>query len=170
MKRLAYVVITVVLCSAGLVAQAEQTGQKPAAPAPAVQRPPAAPAEPINVRYQIVIRDVGGAQPATKTVTVTQAVGEQSSIRAQGTLAGRGNHPLNVDVWPMNHRDNRVRTRLGIEYTPLPPDGTQGPAPFFVRETLNVWLESGKPMVVSEATDPISDRRVTVEVTATILR
>jgi hypothetical protein len=31
-------------------------------------------------------------------------------------------------------------------------------------------MESGKPTVISEATDPISDRRIIVEVTATILK
>jgi hypothetical protein len=31
-------------------------------------------------------------------------------------------------------------------------------------------LDSGKSLVVSQATDPISDRRMTVEVMATILK
>jgi len=31
-------------------------------------------------------------------------------------------------------------------------------------------LENGKPLVISQGTDPIGERRVTVEVTATILR
>jgi hypothetical protein len=35
---------------------------------------------------------------------------------------------------------------------------------------LSVILESGKPMVVSQAADPTSDRKITVEVTATILK
>ena len=39
-----------------------------------------------------------------------------------------------------------------------------------IKQNLVLILESGKSLVVSQATDPISDRRVTVEVTATILR
>ena len=39
-----------------------------------------------------------------------------------------------------------------------------------IRQTLVLNLENGKPLVISEASDPLSDRRVTVEVTATILK
>ncbi len=35
---------------------------------------------------------------------------------------------------------------------------------------MTVILESGKPMLVSQSADPIGDRQVTVEVTATILK
>jgi hypothetical protein len=37
-------------------------------------------------------------------------------------------------------------------------------------ERLGLTLESGKPMMISQAADPTSDRKITVEVTATILR
>ena len=39
-----------------------------------------------------------------------------------------------------------------------------------LNERLSLVLESGKPMIVSQAADPVSDRKITVEVTATILR
>ena len=39
-----------------------------------------------------------------------------------------------------------------------------------IKQNLVLVLESGKSLVVSQATDPVSDRRVTVEVTATILK
>jgi hypothetical protein len=35
---------------------------------------------------------------------------------------------------------------------------------------VNVWLESGKPMAISESADPQSDRRLIVEVTATVIK
>jgi hypothetical protein len=35
---------------------------------------------------------------------------------------------------------------------------------------MTVLVESGKPMVVSQASDPTSDRKMTVELTATILK
>ena len=147
-------------------------GPAPAAQAPApVQAPIAASDETLNIRYQIVIRETGGPQPRTKTVILTMAQDTESSVRAQGTAAAaRTNHPLNVDVHPAALRGNRVRTRIGIEYTPQVPEGVQGPPPLFVRESLMVWLEAGKPMVISEAADPLTDRRISVEITATILR
>jgi hypothetical protein len=39
-----------------------------------------------------------------------------------------------------------------------------------LNESMTLILDSGKPTVVSQAADPISDRRIAVEVTATILR
>lgn len=176
MRNVAYALMIVTLCAATALAQEPQLPAKPGAPAagPPAQSAPVrntTTADPINIRYQILIRETGGPQPGTKSVTLTMALNEQSSIRAQGVSGtGRSQHPLNVDVHPMGLRDNKVRTRLSVEYTPTMPEGASGPPPFFVRETLNVWLDTGKPMVVSEAADPVSDRRLTVEVTATILR
>jgi hypothetical protein len=80
---------------------------------------------------------------------------------------------LNVDVNPSAIRDDKVLTKLGIEYTPQVPPVAPGTPPLptlTVRQNVNVWLESGKPMVISESADPRSDRRLTVEVTATIIR
>jgi hypothetical protein len=143
-----------------------------AKPQPQTEKPaastPAAPVEPINVRYEITIRETGGMQTSPKTISLVLAMNDQSLIRANGVVTGKGNFPLNVDVMPSLLRENRVRTRLGFEYTPAAAG--EGPTPFSMRQTLNVWLENGKPMVVSEAADPISDRRFTVSVTATILR
>jgi hypothetical protein len=98
------------------------------------------------------------------------ALGEMSSVRATGTVTGRGNNPLNVDIMPSTLRDGKIRSRIGFQYTPVAPENTQGPPPLSVQQTLNVWLENGKPMVVSESADPISDRRLTVSVTATVMR
>ena len=39
-----------------------------------------------------------------------------------------------------------------------------------LNEMLSLILESGKPTIVSQAADPTSDRKITVEVTATILK
>jgi len=39
-----------------------------------------------------------------------------------------------------------------------------------IRQNLIQILESGKTLTISEATDPVSDRRVKVDVTATILK
>jgi hypothetical protein len=68
-------------------------------------------------------------------------------------------------VNPTAIRDAKVLTKLGIEYTPLSPSGA-----FRVRQNVSIWLDSGKPMVISQSADPMSDRRLIVEVTATIIR
>jgi len=39
-----------------------------------------------------------------------------------------------------------------------------------LHERLTVILESGKPTVISQEADPTSERKITVEVTATILK
>jgi hypothetical protein len=39
-----------------------------------------------------------------------------------------------------------------------------------LNENITLILESGKPTIVSQAADPTSDRKITVEVTATILK
>jgi hypothetical protein len=49
-----------------------------------------------------------------------------------------------------------------------PPN--RAPARRDIRQSLVLIFDSGKSLVISQATDPISDRRVTVEVTATILK
>lgn len=169
-----HVLMMITACAANAGAQAKP--KAPAAPTPVAEPQPAparapATAEPINIRYQIVIRETGGPRPGTKTVTLTIALNDQSVVRAQGSTGlGPGlDHPLNVDVMPTALRDTRVRTRISVEYRPEAPEGAKV-APFYVRQTLNVWLEAGKPMVISEAADPISDRRLSVEVTATIIR
>ena len=42
--------------------------------------------------------------------------------------------------------------------------------PTSINQSLTVVLQSGKPMVVSQAADPVNDRKVVVEVKATVLK
>ena len=170
MKHLLTTVLA--LCLAA-TANAQQGAQPKPQPAPAPAKP-ASPADPVistlgapealvNVRYEIRIREEGGPQPITKTVSMTGTLHEVSLVRAN---QGQPN-PLNVDANPTNIRDGRVLTKLGIEYTPQTPAQM---SKMSVRQNISVWLESGKPMVISQSADPLSDRRLTVEVTATILK
>ena len=39
-----------------------------------------------------------------------------------------------------------------------------------LRENVNMILENGKSMLVTQSADPVGDRQVTVEVKATILK
>jgi hypothetical protein len=174
MKTRLTTTLIILLLAAGTSAQqpASQSAQQPqqsapaGAPAPATEPPSA---DPINVRYQIAIRDSGGAKPGIKAVSMLATIHEVSSVRATGTAGtSRPLNPLNVDIVPTLVNEGRIRTRITIEYVPQSP-GVQGAPPLSLRQTLHVWLTNGKPMVVSEATDPNSDRRLTVEVTATLL-
>ena len=150
------------------VAHAQEPAPKPA-PEPSTERPAPRAPDPVNVRYEIAIRDEGGPQPGTKVVSMLGVLGSVSSVRAQGMTAGRGSNPLNVDVMATQISDNKILSRITIEYVPQTPETDRLP-PLSVRQSMNVWLDNGKPMVVSESTDPNSDRRLTVQVTATVLR
>ena len=173
MKHLLTTVLAICLAATVNAQQGAQPKPQPA-PAPAKPASPVPQADPVistfgapealvNVRYEIRIREEGGPQPITKTVSMTGTLHEVSLVRAN---QGQGN-PLNVDASPTNIRDGRVLTKLGIEYTPQTPAQM---SKLSVRQNISVWLESGKPMVISQSADPLSDRRLTVEVTATILK
>jgi hypothetical protein len=180
--RHAFAALLVIVTAASALAQQPQPARAVGGPASALEPaqqappppppppgPPAPPAnvDPINVRYEIAVRDTGGPQPGTKTVTMVTTAGEVSSVRATGTKPGGPLNPLNIDVWPMTIADGRVRTRISFEYVPQSPTG---PPPLTIRQTIHVWLTSGAAMVVSQATDPLSERRIEVSATATVLK
>lgn len=80
---------------------------------------------------------------------------------------------LNVDARPRIVPTGVVRLDLTIEHTPLPvPPSGEGPphTATQLNESLSVHLRSGVPLVVSQASDPITGRKTTVEVTATVLK
>lgn len=115
-----------------------------------------------------------------KTVTVVAGDGLRGSIRSEGFLQNRPT-PLNVDVDPTILADNKVRVGLNLQYdydaVAAPEGGPPAGAPFTfqgtrlqIRDAVTMILESGKPLIVAQSADPISDRQVTVEVKATILR
>ena len=115
-----------------------------------------------NVRLDISITDTGGADGATKkAVTLLVRSGRGGQVRSTGI---RG--IINVDAMPNELSDGRVEVSLTLEYL---PEGQQQPIGKLT-ESLTVILENGKPLVVTQSADPQSDRRVTVELTATLLK
>jgi hypothetical protein len=134
-------------------------------PAKAAPLPPPA-GEPVNIRYEVVVFDKGGDQPARKVVTILAALGEMSMVRADRP-DGRAN-PLGVDVTPSSIRNGKIMTRFGISY--VPPTASIKETTLEISQNTTLWMENAKPTVISEATDPFSDRRIIVEVTATILK
>ena len=137
----------------------------PPAPAPSSPRP-TTPAQLVNIRIDVVVTEDGGTAPQTrKTATLLLADRQGGSVRSFGRREGTINGAparVNVDAFPMVERDGRVRLQVTLEYGVAGADDTS------VR--VEPLLESGKTIVVSQSTNPTSDRRVTVELTATVLK
>ncbi|MDO8834902.1 MAG: hypothetical protein Q7V01_04870 [Vicinamibacterales bacterium] len=154
------------------------TGQATAAPqAPRMTRPQRG--QLINVKVEFTITDqLGTKPPIKKTMTMVVADTESSRIRTNAnykitrpdgsTTWGRA--PLSVDVSP-SVEGNKVRVEFSIEYSAVDEAVTTGATgEATVSERLVAVLESGIPMVVAQSSDAVSDRKITVEIKATILR
>lgn len=111
------------------------------------------------------------AQP--KTVTVTTGDGHWGRVRSQAHSSHVGGTPLNVDARPELQSDGRILMSLTLEYAEKRVRREEAPREITdvtMNQSVTVVLESGKPLVITQAADPVSDRKVTVEVKATVLR
>jgi hypothetical protein len=136
----------------------------PQKPAPPEQSNQTRAMQPTNVRIELTITDQRTeVQTPPKTVTLLVEDRQSSRIRT-----GRSPFVLNVDVRPEIVREGRVRVLLGLEYTPQDTD--KGPPMMSISETVAALLDDGKSLVVSQSADPASDRKVRVELKATIVR
>ncbi len=131
-------------------------GQPPSQPAQGRTRwePPSQ-----NVRLDVTIIDTGD-QTAKKVVSMLVADGDNGRIRS-----GNNQGVLNVDGRPQVATDGRVYVSITIEYTPDRATNTTT-----LNESITLVLAAGKPTLISQSADPGSDRRVSVEVTATIVK
>lgn len=179
MVRIPTLILSVALALAcGSAAAAQQQPPKPGVlPAPpktapgevvVPERRPDPIGQAINVRVELAITDqLIGGEPMKKTVTLLAADRARSSVRNE--VGGRGF--LNVDAQPHILPSGTIRMVLGMEYMPaVPSSGAEGTRTLSrLNEQVTVVLESGKPLVISQAADPTSDRKVTVQVTATVV-
>jgi len=168
---------------------------RPGAPAdtqatPATQRPPQGPPVPLptpaaqpqppqpprkargrdfNVQIELTISDHLGTAAADKRVVSMQiADGAFGRIRS---VADSAIAVLNVDARPEILENDRIVVEMTVEYRPLAPDGVaQAKRPATLNQQLTVILQNGKPLMVSQAADPIGDRKMTIEVRASILK
>jgi hypothetical protein len=90
-------------------------------------------------------------------------------------VAGESPVTINVDARPNLLRDGAIRLQLGLEYLPRPsaspPDAAVQPlGASGLNQRMNLILQDGKPLLISQAADPGSDRKISVEVSATVLR
>jgi hypothetical protein len=132
-----------------------------------------------NVQIELTLTDQIGTNPAEKkTVSMIASSGSWGKIRSAATIRPDGDVPypvmLNVDARPFVSVEGPVQLELTFEYYPLKGSGEQKEGakqrPSGVNQSQTVILQSGKPLIVSQAADPISDRKVLVEVKATVLK
>ena len=132
-----------------------------------------------NVQIELTLTDQMGAQPAEKkTVSMIASTGNWGKIRSAANVHPIGELAyvveLNVDARPFVSTDGLVQLELTLVYAPVKGSGDpkEGPRqrPSGINQSQTVILQSGKPMVVSQAADPVSDRKVVVEVKATVLK
>jgi hypothetical protein len=184
--RTPLVLLAAVLTATGLVGQEAPPRPSPkpapgkAAPAPEAKTEKEAPrreGQLANVRIDVRIIDERGGQPAmTKAVSLTVADRRNGFIRssAEAPFGSKTENlrsiPLNVDASPLIE-GGRIRLDLGLEYNFVDTSGEAKQYPKIeIRDRLSLVLDDGKPLRVAQSADPLSDRRVSLEVTATILR
>jgi hypothetical protein len=144
----------------------------PAQPAPAavaaVQR--SGPAVPRNIRFDVVITETGGAKPTTKTISLTVNDGNGSgSVRNLVKAPGDSTVSLNVDVRGVNSFDGgAVRAAVNVEYQPYTPDASVPSSG--IQSSITSMFQDGRRTQILQTSDPLSDRRTTIEVLATVLK
>jgi hypothetical protein len=170
-----------------------QTSPTPQPPPAGQQSPPAQtlspskpepPAQHVNIKIDLTITDqVGPGRPATRTVTMILADRQPGSIRS---TANQVQARMFVDATPRILPNGNVQVFLGLEYNPrqdLDP-GQKATGPEFagvlnqpasvggssLNQRITLILEPGKPLIISQAADPVSDRKITVEVRAAVLK
>lgn len=155
------------------------------------QRRGFAPAQAVNVRLDISINDQSstGQQPIRKSISLLLADQSSGRVRSSGNVhqqVNRGTGPdgkpiimfeprynveLNVDAAVELLQNEKMRATITLEYTPgAAPIANESLRPSPLNESVTVILQHGKPLIITQAADPLSDRKITVEVTGTILR
>ncbi|MDQ3069165.1 MAG: hypothetical protein M3R55_05490 [Acidobacteriota bacterium] len=131
-----------------------------------------------NVRLELTITDQsGGGQPIKKVITLLLADGGSGRVRSSSNLEAPNANAtwyqvsLNADarIWKVD--GDRIRTNITVEYAPAAQEGTdvaRRGSP--LNQTVDVVLINGKSTVIVQASDPLTDRKVTLDATATIVR
>ena len=177
MKRAVVAALLVMMSATATFAQPPKPAEPQKEPPKEAQKELEAARMSRNVSLEITITDQSGAgEAAKKVVNMIVADGRRGSIRSSGSSLtqreGRTVVTLNVDTRTTLLPGGSILTELTIEYIPKPdPADEAKDAPRSqLNQSLTLVLESGKPTVVSQAADPVSNRRITVEVKATLLK
>jgi len=152
-----------VMPAPGAQGQQGQQGQKPlpqgtpVAPQPASQQAPPQYSWQ-NIKVELTITDAASATAQVRKVLVLHiADGRNGQVRSQSEQG-----LINVDARPQVRPDGRtILIQLTVEYRP-------GVSSSLFSESVSAMLVDGKPLVLSQTVDPSGDRKVSVEVVATI--
>jgi hypothetical protein len=168
-----------------------QSGDKPAASSQSKPAPPAKADEPApasrypwvrtltNVQIELTLTDqTGGAAAEKKTVSMVVSSGNWGKIRSSGTVRPPADAPyvmeLNVDARPYVSVEGPIQLELTLNYSP--PAGSERDnartqaRQAVINQSQTVILQSAKPLIVSQAADPLGDRKVIVEIKATVMK
>lgn len=191
LKKLGLTVV-VILYSVCAAAQqpAKPAAQKQAPAEKAAPAKPELPPNPVNVLIEVTITDqVGSGAAAKKVVSMIAGDGQRNSIRSSASVMVKSglvpqapggapvptsyiyrNVTINVDARPRVLAARKIFLEFGLEYQPKSAGGAEDlePGMSSLTERMNVVAESGTPIILSQAADPTSDRRITVSLTATI--
>jgi hypothetical protein len=143
----------------------------------------------INIRIDATVTESRGEQVlGRKVISVTLVDGENGAVRSSamvpinqsndGPKAWPGDFqrvPLNMDAMVRLRDDNRVHARVTLDYNRGSVDiGESGAGRAarenFIRQSVSVILDNGRPLIVAQSADPEGDRRVTLELKATVLK
>lgn len=130
--------------------------------------------QPVNIRLDVTITDQQpSAAPVVKTLTTLVADNWQSRLRTEGstfTSGGAYGIALNLDARPriLNKTRDKILLMMTIEYKPTAPDPKPGVSSTTLNQSFQVILQDGQPVMISQSADPNSDRKVKLEVKATI--
>lgn len=129
-----------------------------------------------NVQIELTLTDQIGTQPPEKKiVSMIASSGNFGKVRSGSTVVVPGQAPdqviLNVDARPFVSVDGPIQLELTLVYEPAKREGDNKNLRLSgLNQSQTIILQSGKPLVVSQAADPVSDRKVVVEVKATVLK
>ena len=161
--------------------QAPRAAQAPRAPrattgeAPAPDERPRMRGQSINLRLEFTVTDqIGTAPPVKKTVMMNVADGESGRIRTNAEVPRNKTWttvPLSVDAYPVIE-GTKIRLRASLEYQLL--SDAQGPdlpaGKTSMTQSVTALLNDAVPTILCQSADPLTDRKVTLEVKATIIK
>jgi hypothetical protein len=133
----------------------------------------------VNLRLEFTITDqVGTAAPVKKTVTMNVADGESGRIRTNAEVYRKAGNsgsftsvPLMIDGTP-EVEGTKIRLKASLEYQLL-DDAAAADAPggkTSISQMVTSILNDGVQTILSQSADPLTDRKVTLEVKATIVK
>ena len=130
----------------------------------------------INLRLEFTVTDqIGAAPPVKKTITMNVADGESGRIRTNAEVFRKNTAPtvvpLSVDASP-EIEGTRIRLRASLEYQLLKdaPEPELPAGKTSITQSVTAILNDGVSTILSQSADPLTDRKVTLEVKATIIK